>query len=76
MSHTADFLFQLVVASAASIVSAIALLQTDFILRQLLDPACVSAKWRQEYQYHWKTALEKAHLQLYCMVNEVVKTEK
>jgi hypothetical protein len=64
MSHTTDFLFPIVAASAGAVVSAVVLLQTDFVSRQLLDPSRLSAKRRNEYQYHWKTALEKAHLQL------------
>jgi hypothetical protein len=67
-SSTTDVLFPLVATGAAISVASLALLQTDRVSRWTLSPSRLMAKRRQEYSYHWKTAVEKAHLQLdYCL---------
>lgn len=54
----------LVAASAAATAAALALGQTDFVSRKIMDPKNLDAKRRAEYQYHWKTAMEKTFLQI------------
>lgn len=67
-SSTTDVLIPLVAAGAAASVASLAILQTDRVSQWILSPARLMAKRRQEYNYHWKTAVEKAHLQLdYCL---------
>lgn len=67
-SSTTDILFPLVATGAALSVASLALLQTDRVSRWTLSPPRLMAKRRQEYSYHWKVAIEKAHMQLdFCL---------
>lgn len=63
-STTTDVLLPLVTVGAAVSVAALTLLQTDQVSRWTHSPARLMAKRRQEYSYHWKVAIERAHLQL------------
>eukprot|EP00980_Cylindrotheca_fusiformis_P002384 scaffold558_cov111-Cylindrotheca_fusiformis.AAC.2 len=53
-----------VAATAAATAAALAFAQTDFAARKIMDPKNLDAKRRAEYNYHWKTAMEKAYLQI------------
>jgi hypothetical protein len=64
MSSSSDLLLPIVAATAAATVTAVVALQTDYVSRMILNPSRLSAKRRDEYTYHWRTELEKAHLQL------------
>jgi hypothetical protein len=67
-SATTDLLFPVVAAAAAASVASLVVLQTDRVSRWTLSPSRLMAKRRQEYDYRWKTAVEKAHLQMdYCL---------
>jgi hypothetical protein len=57
-------LLSVVAASAAATAAALAFGQTDFVSRKILGPKNLDAKRRAEYQYHWKTAMEKTFLQI------------
>lgn len=51
-------------ASAAATAAALSLAQTDYVSRKILDANKLDAKRRSEYNYRWKTAMEKAYLQI------------
>jgi len=59
-----DILFPLIATVAAASVASLAIFQTDRVSQWTLTPTRLLAKRRQEYDYRWKTAVEKAHLQL------------
>lgn len=68
MGAQGDGFLPLIAASAAATAASLVALQTDFISRKIMDPKGLDAKRRSEYQYKWKTSLEKTHLQLeYCL---------
>lgn len=77
MGGNGDGLFSVIAATAATAAASLALVQTDFISRKVLDPKKLDAKRRTEYQYNWKTSMEKAYLQLdYCLAGGMSTYEK
>jgi len=67
-STTTDLLFPLIATAAAASVASLAIFQTDRVSQWTLSPERLMAKRRQEYEYRWKTAIERTHLQLdHCL---------
>jgi hypothetical protein len=66
-----------IAASAAATTAALAAAQTDFVSRKILNPERLDAKRRAEFQYRWKTAMEKTHLQVdYILAGGISKFTK
>ena len=59
-----DHLLSVIAATAAAGVTLLVALQSDRVSQKILKPDRLDAKRRSEYNYNWKTALDKAHLQL------------
>eukprot|EP00529_Nitzschia_sp_RCC80_P036608 CAMPEP_0113505564 /NCGR_PEP_ID=MMETSP0014_2-20120614/35393_1 /TAXON_ID=2857 /ORGANISM="Nitzschia sp." /LENGTH=191 /DNA_ID=CAMNT_0000400903 /DNA_START=196 /DNA_END=767 /DNA_ORIENTATION=- /assembly_acc=CAM_ASM_000159 len=59
-----DFILPFIAVSAAALMGALVVLQTDAVSRRLLSEETNDNKRRNEYKYAWQTGIEKVKIQL------------